>query len=218
MAKTNTKKILTISLAAIFGIAMIASPTGVDAMGSFLDVKKAKIVTDSSEFEKAKFSTKAQITTDGTGGAFGFGVISGAGLEAIAVTTTHGGVLDSIAQIDANDASFHNHYVALQNSTDADPLIGTGLCPGLEVRDITFQEPGDVDIDNKKANMEDVPYYFAGTHSLSGANISFLADENVVDAVSFTIAPVFNVGGGIDAVCINDVSSANNLQVKEKND
>ncbi len=42
MTRTNTKKILTISLATIFGIAMITSPIGVDAMGSFLDVKKAK--------------------------------------------------------------------------------------------------------------------------------------------------------------------------------
>ncbi len=96
------------------------------------------------------------------------------------------------------------------------------MCPGLEVRDITFQEPGDVDIDNKKANMEDVPYYFAGTHSLTGANISFLADENVARAVSFTIAPAFNGGGGggggIDAVCINDVADASKLEVKEKND
>jgi len=45
-------------------------------------------------------------------------------------------------------------------------------------------------VDKKKANMEDVPYYFAGTPSLSGAPIQFLADENVGMAVSFTIDPV----------------------------
>ncbi len=218
MTQTNTKKILTISLATIFGIAMIASPIGVDAMGSFLDVKNAKIVTDSSELEKAKFKAKANIPTDGTGGAFGYGVITGAGLEAIVVTTTHGGVLDSEVQADASDPVFHNHYVALQDSQDPDPEIGTGLCPGLEVRDITWQQPGDVQVSGKKAIMEDTPYYFAGTHSLSGDTISFLADENVGAAVSFTIAPVFNEENGIDAVCINDVAPAEKLKVtSEKN-
>jgi len=212
MTQKNTKKVLTISLAAIFGIAMIVSPIGAEAMGSFLDVKKAKVTTDSTEFEEAKIETKAKIETTG---AYGYGIISGAGLEAIAVTTTHGGVLDSEAQTDAADASFHNHYVALQDSQNPDPLIGTGLCSGLEVRDITWQAPGDVEIKNKKAIMEDVPYYFAGTHSLSGDNISFLADGNVGAVVSFTIAPVFNGLGGIDAVCINDVEATNNLKVKE---
>ena len=212
MTKTNTKKILTISLATVFGIAMIASPIAVDAMGSFLDVKKAKITTDSTEFEQAKIETKAKIETTG---AYGYGIISGAGLEAIAVTTTHGGVWDSEAQVDANDASFHNHYVALQDSQDLDPLIGTGLCPGLEVRDITWQATGDVEIKNKKAIMEDVPYYFAGTHSLSGDNISFLADGNIGNVISFTIAPVFNGLGEIDAVCINDVVATTDLKVKE---
>ena len=40
----------------------------------------------------------------------------------------------------------------VQNSTDPNPLIGSGLCPGLEIRDITFQQPGDVEIKNKRNN------------------------------------------------------------------
>ncbi len=209
-----TRTIQAITIAAILTVSAFAFPLGIaDAMGSFLDVKKAKVGTDSSEFEKAEFKTKAKIPTDGSGGAFGFGIISGAGLEAIAVTTTHSGVLDSEAQSDVNDPVFHNHYVALQDS-QAD---GSGLCPGLEVRDITFQEPGDVDVENKKAIMEDVPYYFAGTHSLTGDNINFLADENVGAAVSFTIDPVPSASN-IQAVCINDVAATNNLKVKSVND
>ena len=211
MTKTLSKKVLTISLAAIFGIAMIASPIGAEAMGSFLDIKKAKVTVDSTEFEKAKIETKATVEETG---AYGYGIISGAGLEAIAVSTTHGGVLDSEAQVDANDASFHNHYVALQMSSD-----GTGLCPGLEVRDISFQQPGDVEIKNKKAIMEDIPFYFAGTHSLSGENISFNADGNVDAVVSFTINPVDGTGTtsitDIQAVCINDVAPTSNLKVKD---
>ncbi|WP_299292326.1 hypothetical protein [Nitrosopumilus sp.] len=205
------KTLLGISVAAIFAIGIIASPIGVDAAGSFLDVKKAKVVIDDDdEFEKAKIKTNAKVLEVG---AYGYGIISGAGLEAIAVTTTHGGVLDSEAQTDASDASFHNHYVALQDSQDPNPEIGTGLCPGLEVRDITWEEPGDVKIKGKKATMKDVPFSFSGTHSLSGDDISFNADGNVGAVVSFTIAPVFNGAGGIDAVCINDVTPAEKLKV-----
>lgn len=214
-----TKTILAISIAAILTIAAFALPIGVaDAVGDFLDVKRTHVITDSSEFEKAGFFTEAKVSTDGSDGAFGYGIISGAGLEAIAVTTTHGGVLDSVAQADAADPVFHNHYVALHDSQS----VGTTYCPGLEIRDITFEEPGDVDVKNKRVVMEDVPYYFAGTHSLSGANISFLADENVGNAVSFTIDPVDSTGNtnpnDIQAVCINDVAFVENLRVRAIND
>ena len=213
-----TRKIFAISITAIFAIAAFAFPIGIaDAKGSFLDVKSTKVIVDSSEFEKARFFAQDQIPVDGTT-AFGFGIISGAGLEAIAVTTTHAGVKDSEAQSDANDPVFHNHYVALQDSQSD----GTGLCPGLEVRDITFEEPGDVDIEGKKTIMEDVPYYFSGTHSLSNDPITFRADSSVGAAVSFTIDPVDGTGQtnavDIQAVCINDVAASGNLKIKASND
>ena len=213
-----TRTILAISIAAILTVGALALPAGVDAVGSFLDVKRAAVLTDSSEFEKAMIAAEDKIPTDGSDGAFGYGIISGAGLEAIAVTTTHAGVLDSEAQADVNDPVFHNHYVALQDSQD----VGTTYCPGLEVRDITFQEPGDVEIKNKRVIMEDVPYYFAGTHSLSDDPISFLADESVGAAVSFTIDPVDATGAtnpvDIQAVCINDVMLTDDPRVRAVND
>jgi len=216
---TNKKAILGISFAAVFAITMIASPIGADAAGHFLDIKKADLRTDSSETEKVAFSAKGQIPTDGTGGAFGYGYVSsGSSLSAVAVTTTHGGIKDSIAQENAADPVFHNHYVAL---TDANPL-----CSELAVVDITFEEPGDVDVWKKKAIMEDVPYYFAGTHSLTTDPITFNANDDIVLAVSFTIGPVDSSGnptldpakilaGG--AVCINDVTPVDQLKVKEVN-
>ena len=209
----NSKTILVISIASVFVIGMLSMQLGIaDAAASFLDVKKATILTDSSEVEKAIFNTKSNIPTDGSGGAFGYGYISGAGLEAIAVTTTHGGVQDSEAQTDADDPVWHNHYVALQQLDD------DAKCPGLEVRDITFEEPGDVDVTHKIAAMEDVPYYFAGTHSLSGASISFNADGNIGAAVSFTINPVDGNGDtsltDIQAVCINDVAFVDEKDLK----
>ncbi|MYB30079.1 MAG: hypothetical protein F4Y18_03480 [Cenarchaeum sp. SB0663_bin_5] len=178
-----------------------------DAMKSttFMDILNAVVVTDSSELENIRLSVGQMIPTDGANGAFGFGVITGAGLEAIIVTTTHAGVYDSIAQTDANDASFHNHYVALHDLKD-DPT-----CPGLQVRDISFQEPGDVHVSDYGIVFEDTPYYFGATHSLSGKHISFNADDMPRAAVSFTINPVDPNGKtsvtDIAAVCINDVKS-----------
>ncbi len=133
---------------------------------NFIDINKAVIITDSSEFEKIRVYTGYDVPTDGSGGAFGYGVITSAGLRAIIVTTTHAGVLDSVAQEDADDPVFHNHYVALENLPD-DPS-----CPGLQVVDISFQEPGDVDVSGHGVVMEDTPYYFGGTHSLTEAPTS----------------------------------------------
>jgi hypothetical protein len=214
-----TKKLLlAIIVIAAFAGSSLLLPFGiVEAVGSFLQVKHAQVLTDSSEVEKAIFNTKSNIPTDGSGGAFGYGYISGAGLEAIAVTTTHAGVLDSVAQSDPSDPVWHNHYVALQQLDDDDK------CPGLEVRDISFEEPGDVDVTHKIVAMEDVPYYFAGTHSLSGDPVSFLADENIGAAVSFTINPVDGTGAtsvtDIQAVCINDVAfvEEDDLKVRKVN-
>lgn len=179
---------------------------------SFSDINKAVVITDSSEFEKIRVYTGNDVPTDGSGGAFGYGVITSAGLDAIIVTTTHAGVKDSEAQADANDPVFHNHYVALEDLTD------DATCPGLQVRDISFQEPGDVDVSGHGVVMEDTPYYFGGTHSLSGDHISFnddpssRADLEVGSVVSFTINPVDSDGNtsvtDIAAVCINDVTFA----------
>lgn len=185
------------------------SMKGDDAMmtgSSFSDINKAVVITDSSEFEKIRVYTGHDVPTDGSGGAFGYGVITSAGISAIIVTTTHAGVLDSVAQADADDPVFHNHYVALENLSD-DPT-----CPGLQVANISFQEPGDVDVSGHGVVMEDTPYYFGGTDSLSEAHISFNAEAGVDDVVSFVINPVDADGNtsltDIAAVCINDVKFA----------
>ena len=149
------------------------------------------------------------LPTDGSGGAFGYGVITDSGLSAIIVTTPHAGVQESEAQSGPNDPVFHNHYVAL---TDSDPN-----CPGLAVQDITFEEPGDVEVDDDEVEIEDVPLSFTGTHSLTGAPLNFNLDPNVGAAVSFTLAPVFD-NGNIVAVCVNDVQAAQELEVEIDDD
>lgn len=51
---------------------------------------------------------------DAAGSAFGYGLLTDQETDAIIVTTTHSGVLDSETQNgDASDPIWHNHYVRL---------------------------------------------------------------------------------------------------------
>lgn len=211
------KKIFLTGIAAAFVVASVgifvlggATSAAADGHGdgegsTFADISTAVAITDSSEFEKIRFHVGAAVPTDGSYDAFGYGVLSSAGLDAIIVTTTHAGVYDSIAQEDADDASFHNHYVKLAEIAD------DAKCPGLEVVDISFQEPGDVSVYGSEVVIEDAPYYFGATHSLTQANISFNADAAAGNAVYFTIDPVDGDGNtsvdDIEAVCINNVET-----------
>lgn len=140
-------------------------------------------------------------------GAYGYGVITKAGLNGILVTTTHGGVLDSAMQTDASDARFHNHYLSLQDSKKD----GSGLCPTFEVKDISWDAPGDVTILEDTA-VFDGPTEYKSTHSLTGKKVSFRNLGPIGSVVSFTITPVDGKGNfsvdPIEAVCIDAAGTA----------
>ena len=196
----NKKSLLGISLTAV-AVLMVASPALADEFAGF-----------SSIAEIDKKNIEAVINSDdiiAEAGAYGFGVITSAGLDGILVTTTHGGVLDSAAQSDVNDASFHNHYVALQASAD-----GSGLCPSLEVKDITWKEPGDVTLDGDVA-LFDGPTKFKSKSSLTGDKIKFKTHGPIGNIVSFTITPVDSTGAvsvdPIAAICIDVAGAATPL-------
>ena len=169
--------------------------------------------------ESAGFSFIAQIRDNNVGaiinsdemieesGAYGFGITTSAGLEGILVTTTQGGVLDSATQTDADDARFHNHYLSIQDSkTD-----GSGLCPTYEVKDISWDAPGDVTILEDTA-VFDGPIEFKSTHSLTGEEVTFDNLGPIGSVISFTITPVNGTGetslDPIVAVCIDAVKTA----------
>ncbi len=180
-------------------------------------VASLAIADESSEFSSIALINEknigAIINSDDTieeSGAYGYGVVTGAGLESILVTTTHGGVLDSAAQTDASDARFHNHYVAVQDSQ----VDGSGLCPALEVRDISWDEPGSVTVLDDTA-IFDGPIEFESTHSLTGDEVTFSNLGPVGAVVSFTLTPVDSDGNlsldPIVAVCIDAAEVANPL-------
>ena len=87
----------------ILGIAamlVIVSPMAVWAATGFLTIRDAAVVTSGDRVDRAAMTTRGNIPKDGSGGAFGYGIITSAG---IIVTTTHKGVLDSELQSGPQD-------------------------------------------------------------------------------------------------------------------
>jgi len=214
--KTNTKAILGISIAAV-AMMFVASPAIVEAVSSF-----SSVGISGEDQISAVISSDATINTANAAAgddAYGYGIISDAGLDAILVTTTHGGIQDSSAQTGPEDASFHNHYVALTADNDlCIDNVGTGT---LAIVDISFDAPGDVNLFDDAAVFSG-PTEFENTHSLSGEEVEFKTDGTVGAVVSFSIVPLDKDGNVtldplkiIDdgAVCIANVAAATSLDV-----
>ena len=171
--------ILGISIAAIFTIAMIASPLLAFATGH-LTITEAEAEEDDG-FWEVEIETAADIPTDGTAAAFGYGVIGSTG---ILVATTHGGVgPDHPDQLTQADPVFHTHVVTLGPN---------GGCPdNLAVA--TIVDPSfPIEVDDDELEIEDVPTSAAGTLTgpFASFNLSVLGDP---------ASPT--------AVCVNDLST-----------
>jgi UDP-N-acetylmuramyl tripeptide synthase len=125
-------------------------------------------------------------------------------LNAIMVSTTHAGVLDSEDQRNANDPRWHNHYVSLavdENSPcSQDPAVTS----------ITFQSPGEVIVNKNKAVMSNLPSTFTGTNALTGAALTLSPGTNVQNVVSFVLEPIFE-SGILEAVCVTDITPADKV-------
>ncbi|MGD1835199.1 MAG: hypothetical protein ACPKQO_05710, partial [Nitrososphaeraceae archaeon] len=155
----RNSSIVVLSLLAVVGFGLIASPISASASSSpsgdyFLDIKKAKIGIKAYEdvIKKIFIETRGEIPTDGSAGAFGYGVVLSNG-KAI-VTTTHAGVLDSEDQQNILDPIWHNHFVKLDTANQA--CLDEGLS-GVAVADITFESPGEVIIDENTALLKNLP-------------------------------------------------------------
>ena len=145
----NSKTILGISLAAVFAVFMIVPAFA----GGHLAITEAEVDDDEVEIEVA-----ADIPTDGSAGAFGYGAFTTDG-KVVAVTT-HGGVgPDSESQEDASDAVFHSHLVTPTTDTDCDS--------GLAVDSASFEEIADFEVDDNEVEIEDFD------EELNGVVVSF---------------------------------------------
>ena len=173
----KTKTILGISLAAVFTIAILASPLYAFA-ADHLVITDAEAEEDDGLWE-VEIKTAADIPTDGSADAFGYGVISSLG---VLVATTHGGVgPDHPDQQGQGDPVMHTHVITLG---------GNAGCPdNLAVATITSPS-FDIEVDDDELEIEDVPTSAAGT--LTGPFASFNLS---------VLGPLNNP----DAVCVNDL-------------
>ena len=175
----------------------------------FLNIREATIDADSDEMS-AFLKTHGHIPTNGDGGAFGYGVLTDEGLDAVIVSTTHAGVQDSEKQSNADDPVWHNHYVTLGKDSD-------NCGNDLKVESITFESPGEVDIRDNNADLTKLPSSFSGTNALSEDDLTIEPGTNVEDVVSFKLAPQFNDNNELEAVCVTDLQSAENIVFDNNN-
>ena len=169
---------------------------------SFLTLERANVSIDDDELTTRLIVEGLLIPTDGTGGAFGYGILTEDGDDAILVAHTHPEVMDSEDQRFIEDPIWHNHFVKLGDNVEQ-----CGEDQG--VVDITWQSPGEVRIDDNTASISGVPTdEFEGWDSITGEELSMTLGETVSEVISFKLDPVFDEEDGLQAVCVTDIRSA----------
>jgi hypothetical protein len=198
------KERLALGLLVIAGFigTLFAAPVLATVAESFLVIESTRVtVEDDDELEARLITEGLLIPTDGSEGAFGYGILTEDG-DAILVATTHAGVLDSEEQNYILDPTWHNHFVRL-----GDDVEQCGEDQG--VVDITWQSPGEVRIDDNTARISGVPTdEFEGWDSITGKELSMTLGETVSEVISFKLDPVFDEEDGLQAVCVTDIRSA----------
>ena len=165
----------------------------------------------------AFLKTHGLIPQDGQGGAFGYGILTNntsTGDGSLIVTTTHAGVLDSAVQQDINDPVWHNHMIQLVDDASHCGRDKSGE-PNPAVGNITWQQPGHVEIAGKTAHLIGIPNQFSSPSSFdpNGPNQTYEPGNVVENVVSFKLAPVPSTGGSapdgtLKAVCVTDITPA----------
>ena len=106
------KERLALGLLVIAGFigTLFAAPVLATVAESFLVIESARVtVEDDDELEARLITEGLLIPTDGSEGAFGYGILT-EDRDAILVATTHAGVLDSEDQRFIEDPIWHNHF------------------------------------------------------------------------------------------------------------
>ena len=180
----------------------IAPPVFGSAAESFLTIERSNVSIDDDGELTAELDVEGLlIPTNVTEGAFGYGILTEDGDDAILVATTHAGVLDSEEQRFIEDPTWHNHFVRLGEVAECGEDQG--------VVDITWQSPGEVEINDNIASISGVPTdEFEGWDSITGEELSMTLGQDVSNVVSFKLDPVFDEEDGLQAVCVTDIRSA----------
>jgi hypothetical protein len=198
----NKRPALGLIVVAVFiGIIFDVPPVFAPTAESFLTREGANASIDDDDELTIELTVEGlRIPTNGTEGAFGYGILTDEG-DAILVAHTHRGVMDSEAQSSIEDPVWHNHFVKLGDVEQCGEDQG--------IIDITWQSPGEVRINNDSASISDIPTdEFEGWDSITGEPLSMMMAEDVDDVISFKLDPVFDEENGLEAVCVTDIRSA----------
>jgi hypothetical protein len=188
-----------IVVAVFIGNIFNTPPVFASTAESFLTIERANASIDDDELAISLIVEGLLIPTNGTEGAFGYGILTDEG-DAILVAHTHRGVLDSEDQRYIEDPIWHNHFLKLGDVEQCGKHQG--------VIDITWQSPGEVRINNDSASVSDIPTdEFEGWDSITGEPVSMTLGEDVSNVISFKLDPVFG-DDGLEAVCVTDIRSA----------
>jgi hypothetical protein len=170
----------------------------------------------------AFLKTHGLIPQDGQGGAFGYGILTkntDTGDGSLIVTTTHAGVLDSAVQQNINDPVWHNHMIKLVGDANHCGTDESGE-PNPAVGQITWEQPGHVQIVGRTAHLIGIPNQFSSPSSFdpNGPNQTYEPGNVVEKVVSFKLVPVPSTGGSapdhtLKAVCVTDITPAEKLIV-----
>ncbi len=199
----NDKIALGLLIAVGFLGTTVAAPALAQALESFLTIQRAEVSVNSEL--NARLITEGAIPTDGTEGAFGYGILTDDG-DAILVSTTHAGVLDSEEQSSIEDPIWHNHFVRLGDVEQCGEDQG--------VIDITWQSPGEVRINDNNATISQIPINgFEGMDSITNEPLLMTLGVDVSNVVSFRLNPVLGEDGLLEAVCVTDITPAQWTQI-----
>jgi hypothetical protein len=199
-----SKFLMVASIALVMAIAVPTNAVLADT-SPFLNIKTAVVngAVNGAALQAVLY-TGGHIPKDGSGGAFGYGILTSAGDNAVIVATTHKGVKDSIAQGSDAGPIWHTHFVKLEVDT-------TGPCKSdPQVKAITFEQPGRVVVTGNTAIFDLIPSSFTGTDSLTGKPLTLTPGHNVQNVISFVLQPIIT-GGVLQAVCVTNPMNAHQI-------
>jgi hypothetical protein len=210
----NDKILYGSLIAAAFLATIIISPMLVSALSDLLKLDRA-LVLKTPKGLYAALIAHGIIPKDGSGGAFGYGLLTAKGgsvqTDAVIVTTTHAGVLDSSVQKNKNDPVWHNHFVSLITPPAESPCVDDEA--PFQVDQITFNQPGRVIVEKQLAFMQNIPREFSSPDALNpDGPITLRPGNDVRQAVAFELVPKFS-GQNLEAVCVTNVTPAERINV-----
>jgi hypothetical protein len=209
-ANLSDRHLYAALIAASLVVALTLAPALASAVSSIVS---ANISTSPNKLN-ANIVTASKVATGGSDGAFGYAVLTGG--NSLMVATTHGGICDSSTQsaidtihVDSSCSPvWHTHYVQLIGAGSyCASDNGAANLPALEVKNLSYQTPGNLQLFNNQVHFKSMPSTFTGTDAASGNSMTWSPGVSASAVASFTLTPVFDITtGDLTHVCVDNIS------------